>query len=91
MLLRWCCTLHAKRPVLETLPFAIEVLHLTRWRATVWDRRGGGAAPAAWNRRSAIKTNDPGWTINPMYLIMALSHAGLAIGFNGPIAFALLP
>ena len=31
------------------------------------------------------------WTRNPMYLGMALVYAGLAIGFDGPIAFALLP
>ncbi len=30
-------------------------------------------------------------TRNPMYLGMALVYAGLAIGFDGPIAFALLP
>src|ERR1044071_3897706 len=28
---------------------------------------------------------------NPMYLGMTLIYAGLAIGFDGPIAFALLP
>lgn len=31
------------------------------------------------------------WTRNPMYLGMALIYAGLAIGLDGPIAFALLP
>lgn len=31
------------------------------------------------------------WTRNPMYLGMALVYAGLAIGFDGPIAFALFP
>jgi protein-S-isoprenylcysteine O-methyltransferase Ste14 len=31
------------------------------------------------------------WTGNPMYLGMALIYAGLAIGADGPIAFALLP
>lgn len=31
------------------------------------------------------------WTRNPMYLGIALVYAGLAIGFDGPIAFALLP
>jgi len=30
-------------------------------------------------------------TRNPMYLGMALIYAGLAIGFDGPIALALLP
>ncbi|WP_273729010.1 isoprenylcysteine carboxylmethyltransferase family protein [Brucella gallinifaecis] len=30
-------------------------------------------------------------TRNPMYLGMALIYAGLAIGFDGPVAFALLP
>ena len=39
-----------------------------------------------------IATNGPyRWTRNPMYLGMALVYAGLAIGFDGPIAFALLP
>ncbi len=31
------------------------------------------------------------WTRNPMYLGMALSYAGLALGVDGPIALALLP
>jgi len=31
------------------------------------------------------------WTRNPMYLGMALIYAGLAIGFDAPIALALLP
>ncbi|MCW3060161.1 MAG: isoprenylcysteine carboxyl methyltransferase [Capsulimonas sp.] len=31
------------------------------------------------------------WTRNPIYLGMTLIYAGLAIGFDGPIAFALLP
>jgi len=31
------------------------------------------------------------WTRNPMYLGMGLVYAGLAIGFDGPIALALLP
>ena len=31
------------------------------------------------------------WTRNPMYLGMALIYAGLAIGFDGPVALALLP
>lgn len=41
---------------------------------------------------SFIATTGPyRWTRNPMYLGMALVYAGLAIGFDGPIAFALLP
>lgn len=31
------------------------------------------------------------WSRNPMYLGMALVYAGIAIGLDGPIAFALLP
>lgn len=31
------------------------------------------------------------WTRNPMYLGMALIYAGLTIGFDGPVALALLP
>jgi protein-S-isoprenylcysteine O-methyltransferase Ste14 len=31
------------------------------------------------------------WSRNPMYLGMALIYAGLAIGFDGPVALALLP
>ncbi|SCZ35508.1 MULTISPECIES: methyltransferase family protein [Pseudomonas] len=31
------------------------------------------------------------WTRNPMYLGMALVYAGIAIGFHGAIALALLP
>src|SRR5215217_8045012 len=41
---------------------------------------------------SLIATTGPyRWTRNPMYLGMALIYAGLAIGFDGPIAFAVLP
>lgn len=41
---------------------------------------------------TAIATTGPyRWTRNPMYLGMALIYAGLAIGLDGPIAFALLP
>ena len=31
------------------------------------------------------------WTRNPMYLGMTFIYAGLAIGFDGPVALALLP
>lgn len=31
------------------------------------------------------------WTRNPMYLGMALVYAGIAVGFDGAIALALLP
>src|SRR5688572_16371575 len=41
---------------------------------------------------TVIATTGPyRWTRNPMYLGMALVYAGLAIGFDAPIAFALLP
>jgi protein-S-isoprenylcysteine O-methyltransferase Ste14 len=41
---------------------------------------------------TVIATTGPyRWTRNPMYLGMALIYAGLAIGLDGPIAFALLP
>lgn len=41
---------------------------------------------------TVIATTGPyRWTRNPMYLGMALTYAGLAIGLDGPIAFALLP
>ena len=41
---------------------------------------------------NVIATTGPyRWTRNPMYLGMALIYAGLAIGVDGPIAFALLP
>src|SRR5690349_8199667 len=62
------------------------------------DACGGGAVPAAGHQCSAVAANDPHrndrsyrWTRNPMYLGMGLIYAGLAIGFDGPIAFALLP
>ncbi|ADH88537.1 Isoprenylcysteine carboxyl methyltransferase [Ancylobacter novellus DSM 506] len=41
---------------------------------------------------SLIATTGPyRWTRNPMYFGMALVYAALAIGFDGPIAIALLP
>lgn len=54
-----------------------------------------------WRLRTNVRPSEPTtlvattgpyrWTRNPMYLGMALTYAGLAIGFDGPIALVLLP
>jgi protein-S-isoprenylcysteine O-methyltransferase Ste14 len=54
-----------------------------------------------WGLRTNVRPSEPTtliatagpyrWSRNPMYLGIALSHAGLAIGLDGPIALALLP
>jgi protein-S-isoprenylcysteine O-methyltransferase Ste14 len=51
-----------------------------------------GRYPPAWSPPPCAAMNMvTAWTGNPMYLGMALIYAGLAIGADGPIAFALLP
>ncbi|MET0527334.1 MAG: isoprenylcysteine carboxylmethyltransferase family protein [Microvirga sp.] len=54
-------------------------------------RRLGTAIPPSRPTTLIATTGPYRWTRNPMYLGMALIYAGLAIGFDGPIAFALLP
>ncbi len=54
-------------------------------------RRLGTNVPPSQPTTFIATTGPYRWTRNPMYLGMALSYAGLAIGFDGPIAFALLP
>jgi protein-S-isoprenylcysteine O-methyltransferase Ste14 len=54
-------------------------------------RRLGTNVPPSQPTTLIATTGPYRWTRNPMYLGMALSYAGLAIGFDGPIAFALLP
>lgn len=54
-------------------------------------RRLGTNAPPTQPTTLIAMTGPFRWTRNPMYLAMALIYAGLAIGFDGPIAFALLP
>ncbi|MDK4704737.1 isoprenylcysteine carboxylmethyltransferase family protein [Rhizobium sp. CNPSo 4062] len=58
--------------------------------AGVFRRLGTNVRPS--QPTTLIATNGPyRWTRNPMYLGMALIYAGLAIGFDAPIALALLP
>src|SRR6266508_3365606 len=54
-------------------------------------RRLGTNVPPSHTTTLIATTGPYRWTRNPMYLGMALIYAGLAIGFDGPIAFALLP
>src|SRR5437588_222202 len=54
-------------------------------------RRLGTNVPPSQPTTLIATTGPYRWTRNPMYLGMALVYAGLAIGFDGPIAFALLP
>src|SRR6266702_2738536 len=54
-------------------------------------RRLGTNVPPSHPTTLIATTGPYRWTRNPMYLGMALIYAGLAIGFDGPIAFALLP
>lgn len=54
-------------------------------------RRLGTNAPPTQPTTLIVKTGPYRWTRNPMYLAMALIYAGLAIGFDGPIALTLLP
>jgi protein-S-isoprenylcysteine O-methyltransferase Ste14 len=54
-------------------------------------RRLGTNIPPSQPTTTIATTGPYRWTRNPMYLGMALVYAGLAIGFDGPIAFALLP
>jgi len=54
-------------------------------------RRLGTNVPPSQPTTLIATTGPYRWTRNPMYLGMALIYAGLAIGFDGPIAFALLP
>jgi protein-S-isoprenylcysteine O-methyltransferase Ste14 len=54
-------------------------------------RRLGTNAPPSRPTTQIATTGPYRWSRNPMYLAMALVYAGLAIGFDGPIAFALLP
>jgi protein-S-isoprenylcysteine O-methyltransferase Ste14 len=54
-------------------------------------RRLGTNAPPSRPTTKIATTGPYRWTRNPMYLAMAIIYAGLAIGFDGPLAFALLP
>jgi protein-S-isoprenylcysteine O-methyltransferase Ste14 len=54
-------------------------------------RRLGTNIPPSQPTTLIATTGPYRWTRNPMYLGMALIYAGLAIGFDRPIAFALLP
>jgi protein-S-isoprenylcysteine O-methyltransferase Ste14 len=54
-------------------------------------RRLGTNIPPSQPTTLIATTGPYRWTRNPMYLGMALVYAGLAIGFDAPIALALLP
>src|SRR5215217_777486 len=54
-------------------------------------RRLGTNVPPSQPTTLIATTGPYRWTRNPMYLGMTLIYAGLAIGFDGPLAFALLP
>src|SRR5438046_6986050 len=54
-------------------------------------RRLGTNVPPSHPTTLIATTGPYRWTRNPMYLGIAPICAGLAIGFDGPIAFALLP
>lgn len=54
-------------------------------------RRLGTNAPPTRPTTLIVMTGPYRWTRNPMYLAMALIYVGLAIGFDAPIALALLP
>jgi protein-S-isoprenylcysteine O-methyltransferase Ste14 len=54
-------------------------------------RRLGTNIPPSRPTTSLATTGPYQWTRNPMYLGMALVYAGLAIGLDFPLAFALLP
>jgi len=54
-------------------------------------RRLGTNVPPSQPTTLLATTGPYRWTRNPMYLGMGLIYAGLAIGFDGPIALALLP
>ena len=54
-------------------------------------RRLGTKVPPSQPTTLIATTGPYRWTRNPMYLGMALIYAGLAIGFDRPVAFALLP
>ncbi|SAL51222.1 hypothetical protein AWB73_05354 [Caballeronia turbans] len=54
-------------------------------------RRLGTSVPPSQPTTHIATTGPYRWTRNPMYLGIALIYGGLAIGFDGPIAFASLP
>jgi protein-S-isoprenylcysteine O-methyltransferase Ste14 len=53
-------------------------------------RRLGTNVPPSQPTTVIATTGPYRWTRNPMYVGMALIYAGLAVGLDGPIAFALL-
>ncbi len=54
-------------------------------------RRLGTKIPPSRPTTHIARTGPYRWTRNPMYLGMASIYAGLAIGYDEPVAFLLLP
>lgn len=54
--------------------------------------RKAGTNPEPWRpATSIVSTGIYRWTRNPMYLGMALVHAGIAVGFDSVVALTMLP
>ena len=80
------------RPTLAILGAMLVLAGLAPILAAIGGFRRAGTRPEPWEPSSAIVTGGVyRFTRNPMYLGMALIHAGLAVAFDGPLALATLP